>query len=320
MGEGRIGAPEFERLVTRIGNADYLARPYSGKRDGMPVSECVRMAFLQDSSVMMASGTMTGVNPLIVRMAYARAVNALAVRAVHTTTAALLLTVPKQMPEEQLRPYMREAFALTKLSDVEIVRTNTDFVTAHITVSGNPMTNIPKAEYPDGEYSIVMCGNAGAEMTVLLYEQHRKRLELKYPRHFLAGIPELADGLVMVKACETGFANGAVFGYACSDGGVYAGLFGMGERLRTGMKVNLPDIAISQKTIEVCEELDIDPYRIGSGGCIFLITPDTQTLLGALYEAGFDAQVIGTISAEAAREIHNGDEVRFLEPFRGSEM
>lgn len=319
MGEGRIGAPEFERLVMRIGNANYLARPYSGKRDGMPVSECVRLAFLQDSAVSMASGTMTGRNPLIVRMAYARAVNNLAARARKATAFTLLLTVPKDIPEEQLRPYMREAFAIAKLSDVEIVRTDTVSITAHVTASGAPM-EVPKQDYPAGEYSIVMCGFAGAETTVLLYEQHKKRLAMKYPKHFLTGIPELADALDMVKTCEIGFLHGAVYGYACSDGGVYAGLFGMGERLRTGMKVNLPAIPISQKTIEVCEELDIDPYRIGSGGCVFLITPDSETLLAALYEVRIEAEVIGTLSEEAARELHNGDEVRFLEPFRGSEI
>ena len=318
MGEGRIGAPEYERLVARIGNANYLARPYSGRRDGMPVAECVRMAFLQDSSVCMASGTMSGDNPVIVSMAWARAVNALAVRARRAVAFSLMLTVPKDIPEEQLRPFMREAFAVAELSDVEIVRAVADRITAHITASGDAI-EYPQPDFPLKVYHIVMCGYAGAETTVLLYEKHRKRLEMKYPKHFLSDIPKLAEDLCMQKACEIAFSNGAVYGYACSDGGVYAGLYGMGERLRTGMELNLPDIPISQKTIEVCEELDIDPYRIGSGGCVFFITSEEERLMDALNRSGMEAQLIGTLSEDAARAMHNGDEVRYLEPFRGSE-
>lgn len=316
MGRGRIGAAEFERLVARTGNAKYLARPYSGRKDGMPVSECVRMASEKDRSIAMASGTMSGDNPLIVRMAVCRAANRMAVRGRRADSFALMLTVPETMTEEQLRPYMRVAYEHAELSDVEIVRTDTRLVTAHVVATGEAEET--ELRYPDGEYSIVMCGLTGAEETVLRYEEHRKMLRLKYPKHFLEDIPELANGADMRTVCRQAWQNGAVYGYACDDGGVYAGLFGMSERLRTGLRVSLPDIPISQKTIEVCEELDIDPYQIGAGGCIFLITPEPERLLTALYALDTEAVKIGALQTNPAKELCNGGEVRCLEPYRGS--
>ena len=325
MGKGSIGAAEFERLVARTGNAKYLARPYTGRKDGMPVSECVRMAYENDRNIAAASGTMTGDDPMIVAFAAYRAGNALAARGRKAETYALLLSVPKDMPEEAVRPYMRKAYEVIELADVSVVRTDTAHMTAHVTAFGGAAfgeaetadgaESVP--DFPDGEYRIILCGQAGAEETVLLYGQYRERLSAKYPKHFLSEIPALAEGLDAGKLCETGWKNGMVYAFACGDGGVYAGLFGLSERLRTGLSVSLPEIPISQKTIEVCEELNIDPYQIGSGGCILMITRDAEKLLSALYAEGAEAADIGCLQNGFAKELHNGDEVRCLEPYRG---
>lgn len=316
MGKGSIGAAEFERLVARTGNAKYLARTYSGRKDGMPLSECVSMAARNDRNIPAASGTVTGNTPLIVRFAVYRAGNAQAARGRKTEAFSLLLNVPKDMPEEAVRPYMREAYGVTELADVSVVRTDGTEVVAHVTAFGGEAEE-PLPDFPAGDYRIILCGQAGAEETVLLYDRYRERLLQRYPKHFLSEIPALAEGLDARRLCEIGRRNGAAYTYACGDGGVYAGLFGLSERIRTGISVSLPDIPISQKTIEVCEELDIDPYQIGAGGCILMITRDAEKLLSALYAEGAEAADIGCLQNGFAKELHNGDEVRCLEPYRG---
>ena len=315
MGKGSICTAEFERLVARTGNAKFLARPYTGRKDGMPVSECVRMAYENDRNIAAASGTMTGDDPYIVAFAVYRAGNALAARGRKAETFSLLLSIPKDMPEEAVRPFMRKAYEAADFADVSILRTDAMQVTAHVTAFGDATETAP--EFTDGEYRIILCGQAGAEETVLLYGQYRERLSAKYPEHFLSEIPALAEGLDAGRLCETGWKNGMVYAYSCGDGGVYAGLFGMCERIRTGLSVSLPEIPVSQKTIEVCEELNIDPYQIGSGGCILMITRDSERLLSALYAEGAEACDIGRLREGYKKELHNGDEVRCLEPYRG---
>ena len=326
MGKGSIGTAEFERLVARTGNAKYLARPYTGRKDGMPVSECVRMAYENDRNIAAASGTMTGDDPMITALAVYRAGNVLAARGRKAETYVLLLSVPKDMPEEAVRPFMRKAYEAAEFADVSIIRTDAAHVTVHVTAFGGAMSDGAEAfssaadrkpEFLDGEYRIILCGQAGAEETVLLYGQYRERLSAKYPEHFLSEIPALAEGLDAGRFCETGWKNGMVYAYSCGDGGVYAGLFGMSERIRTGLSVSLPEIPVSQKTIEVCEELNIDPYQIGSGGCILMITRDSERLLSALCAEGAEACDIGRLREGYKKELHNGDEVRCLEPYRG---
>ncbi len=337
MAVGSIGAAEFERLVARTGNEKFLARPYAGRKEGMPVSECVRMAAANDRAIAAANATLSGRNPLIARLSVLRAWNVLAARGRQAESMTLSLTVPADMPESELRAYMREAYAVTELSDVSIVRTDASTVTATATVFGGPAVdgNAEEASEaagaakdisgatdaeppaPGREYHIILTGLAGGEETLLLYEANKERLSSKYPKHFLNEIPQLAEGLDQRKACETGYRNGVSYMYALGDGGVYAGLYAMSGRIRTGLCVNLPDIMISQKTIEVCEELDIDPYQIGSGGCILMVTDDPGKLLSALWKEDIEAADIGRLTDTNAKELHNGEEVRYLEPYRG---
>ena len=103
------------------------------------------------------------------------------------------------------------------------------------------------------------------------------------------------------------------------DGGVYGALWKLGEKLRAGMEIALPDIPIAQITIEVCEVTDCDPYQIPGGGCVLFVTADPDRLLAAIAEAApqVEAAVIGRLTKDAARTLQNRGETRYLEPYRG---
>lgn len=317
MGRSSIGNAEFERLVSRTGNRSFLGRPYTGRKEDMTCAECVYAAGVNDRANGMASGTVSGRSPLIVPMAFARAVSELYARGRKPVSFGLLLAAPKDAPEDALREFMKAYYRLAELNDAEIIREERTDYTVRITAYGEPYEGFSEPEAATGDIAVVMCGQAGAEETVLLAEEHGKLLHKKLPSHFLAEIPELLQPETAETVCRIGFENGALYQCACGDGGVYAGLYRMGERIRTGMKINLPEIPISQLTIEVCEILDIDPYQIGSGGCVLMAAADGERLADALTAAGFEAAVIGSLWEGKAKELHNGGEVRYLEPYRG---
>lgn len=164
-----------------------------------------------------------------------------------------------------------------------------------------------------------MAGTAGIEGTVLLYEANREQMEAKYPKHFLqkaAELPETAANATLIRA---GFAAGAAAAVPGADGGVYGALWRLGEKLRAGMEIALPDIPIAQITIEVCEVTDCDPYQIPGGGCVLFATADPDRLLAAIAEAApqVEAAVIGRLTKDAARTLQNRGETRYLEPYHG---
>ena len=339
---GPIGTAEYERLTTRLGRERYLRRRPAGFGEDTDLSARIALAARADRELSSAIGTMSGTNAGIAAMATNRALSALAAIGREATAVTLLLSVPEDMPEATVRDYLRAAYAASSFEDVAIAREKREDVLAHVSAFGAPAgaadseaahaANPPvqasdaaaeaaesAAAGNSAEWSVVMAGTAGIEGTVLLYEANREQMEAKYPKHFLqkaAELPETAANATLIRA---GFAAGAAAAVPGGDGGVYGALWKLGEKLRAGMEIALPDIPIAQITIEVCEVTDCDPYQIPGGGCVLFVTADPDRLLAALAEAApqVEAAVIGRLTKDAARTLQNRGETRYLEPYRG---
>ena len=339
---GPIGTAEYERLTTRLGRERYLRRRPAGFGEDTELSARIALAARADRELSSATGTMSGTNAGIAAMATNRAFAALAAIGREATAVTLLLSVPEDMPEATVRDYLRAAYAASSFEDVAIAREKREDVLAHVSAFGAPAGAAdseaahaanPPAQASDAaaeaaesaaaedsaEWSVVMAGTAGIEGTVLLYEANREQMEAKYPKHFLqkaAELPETAANATLIRA---GFAAGAAAAVPGGDGGVYGALWKLGEKLRAGMEIALPDIPIAQITIEVCEVTDCDPYQIPGGGCVLFVTADPDLLLTALAEAApqVEAAVIGRLTKDAARTLQNRGETRYLEPYRG---
>lgn len=339
---GPIGTAEYERLTTRLGRERYLRRRPAGFGEDTDLSARIALAARADRELSSATGTMSGTNAGIAAMATNRAFAALAAIGREATAVTLLLSVPEDMPEATVRDYLRAAYAASSFEDVAIAREKREDVLAHVSAFGAPAGAAdseaahaanPPAQASDAaaeaaesaaagnssEWSVVMAGTAGIEGTVLLYEANREQMEAKYPKHFLqkaAELPETAANATLIRA---GFAAGAAAAVPGGDGGVYGALWKLGEKLRAGMEIALPDIPIAQITIEVCEVTDCDPYQIPGGGCVLFVTAEPDRLLTALAEAApqVEAAVIGRLTKDAARTLQNRGETRYLEPYRG---
>ena len=315
---GPIGTAENERLTTRLGRERYLRRRPAGFGEDTDLSARIALAARADRELSSATGTMSGTNAGITAMATNRAFAALAAIGREATAVTLLLSVPEDMPEATVRDYLRAAYAASSFEDVAIAREKREDVLAHVSAFGAPAGAAAGIEAAE-EWSVVMAGTAGIEGTVLLYEANREQMEAKYPKHFLqkaAELPETAANATLIRA---GFAAGAAAAVPGGDGGVYGALWKLGEKLRAGMEIALPDIPIAQITIEVCEVTDCDPYQIPGGGCVLFVTADPDPLLTALAEAApqVEAAVIGRLTKDAARTLQNRGETRYLEPYRG---
>ena len=343
---GPIGTAEYERLTTRLGRERYLRRRPAGFGEDTDLSARIALAARADGKIQSATGTMSGTNAGIAAMATNRAFAALAAIGREATAVTLLLSVPEDMPEATVRDYLRAAYAASSFEDVAIAREKREDVLAHVSAFGAPAgaeeseaahaANAAASGAPDAsakeaargadsgasnaaEWSVVMAGTAGIEGTVLLYEANRERMEEKYPKHFLQRAAELPETAVSANLIRAGLAAGAAAAVPGADGGVYGALWKLGEKLRAGMEIVLPDIPIAQITIEVCEVTDCDPYQIPGGGCVLFVTADPDRLLTALAEAApqVEAAVIGRLTKDAARTLQNRGETRYIEPYRG---
>lgn len=149
--------------------------------------------------------------------------------------------------------------------------------------------------------------------TAALVARHEEALLSRYPfslvdraKQFgaLASVGETARAI-------THFGTAAV--HDLSQGGMFNALWEMAERADVGLEVDLKKIPIRQETVEICEYFDINPYYLYSAGSLLVGTAQGEALVSYLAAQGIRATVIGSVTADRARVIRNGEDVRYLD-------
>ena len=174
------------------------------------------------------------------------------------------------------------------------------------------------------ERGIVMAGYAGGAGAGKLAKERFDELTKRFPVYFTEEAVNFSkdsyDEEVMdfIKGKEAYYK--AEDPVSVSDGGVFAALWELGERYRTGFAVTLKKIPVKQQTIEICNYFDIDPYRLYAKGCVLVLSEYAERLAEDLNAAAIPAAVIGREHEARKRVVYYDDEERFLEPRRGDSI
>ena len=101
--------------------------------------------------------------------------------------------------------------------------------------------------------------------------------------------------------------------YDLGVGGVLSGMWKMAEASETGLRADLRAIPVRQETIEICERLDVNPYKLLSEGAVLLGCTDGEKLVQELSHHQISAAVIGKAVAGNDRLLYSGELTRYLE-------
>lgn len=175
-----------------------------------------------------------------------------------------------------------------------------------------------------GDLDIVMTGFAGLRGSVTLACEKYEVLRKRYSTSFLEGakkqerlvwqIPEAAPAGKSDGRSADSFETGGITGmFPISQGGVYAGLWNLGEAAGVGLRVYLEQIPIKQETVEICNFFDVNPYQMQSEGCALLLSENGGRLRLLLRERGIFSEVIGITTRDNDRVILHGEERQFLQ-------
>lgn len=163
---------------------------------------------------------------------------------------------------------------------------------------------------------IVMCGQTGVGGTLQLYYDNQKELFERYSESYLRPVEQLEQLILLGGQVDIAFDHGCIYSHDISRGGVFAALWEMGDALKCGLEVCHDNIPILQETIEICEHTGDNPYMIDGCGSALFVVPDGKLLADKLYEAGYEASVIGHLTEKSDRVVVHDDERRFLTPPR----
>lgn len=311
-------------MTSKLFGTAFLARPVSGFTEQEPLSAHIR-AWQQKEKPSMAICTLQGEQEQIAAAAVYRAANQLAAMGLVPSQLALSLTGPEDAAESTLRSILRHAKEAAEqaglaLSDLQCARGLGKGFVITAAVSGHEAYPVSRADAGLQDWYLVMTGYAGLEGTIAIYDRFREQLLSELPKHFCRRVSEAALQLNQLKSIRIGWSKGVAAMQTYGEGGVFRGLWDLGDRLRAGMQVDLPAISMLSQTIEACEKLDINPYLMKGGGSVLMVTQQPEALLEALWAEDIEAQQIGVLTKEPAKIIINAEEQRYIEPFRGDSL
>lgn len=166
---------------------------------------------------------------------------------------------------------------------------------------------------------LVVAGFAGLAGTVALVREKRKDLERRFS----------GDYLDMILSHEWMAENGNLehwkrFGATecepAGEGGIFTALWNLSAAFGCGITFSLRQIPVKQETVEVCEYLELNLYRLYSRGCYLLVADNGGQMVEKLAGEHICARVIGRVNGGIAREILNAETVGYLERPQPDEM
>lgn len=159
---------------------------------------------------------------------------------------------------------------------------------------------------------LVIAGCAGFAGTAELLKVRRDVLRNWFSEEYL----ELAEQRA---ACNTGLSAellhelGAAEYEEAGEGGVFAAIWRLSGAYEMGVEITLRQIPIAQETIEICERLELNPYRLYSSGCYLIAAENGGQMVRMLEQKEIPAAVVGIVHTGIAREILNAESRGFLE-------
>lgn len=156
---------------------------------------------------------------------------------------------------------------------------------------------------------LVMAGYTGFAATLMIGESRREALEEYFTPGFLRCLDEkehFSTEQWMSRELES--ENRPVTAYEfAGEGGVLAALWNLSGVFNAGIDVDLRLFPLKQITVEICELFELNPYRLYSGNCLFLVTDGGGRLVRRLRGEGIPAEVVGYVTEGTARQIRHGE-------------
>lgn len=293
-----------------------------GRGTGGQVSGCQDKVF--------CAATQTVSLPVIRAGCYAvyAAVNAVAAGGGIPFAMQMALTLPEGTEESELKRIMQLTEEAAGICKVQIAGGHTEVTGAvkypviSVTAFGYRLEAADRVSrgLPVAGQAVVMTKWMGLEGTAVLAQEKEAELLERYPFSITTAAKGFEKYLPVLPEAATALKSGATAMHDMRNGGVFGGLYELAGRLGVGLSIDLKKIPVKQETIEICEFFDLNPYGLLSGGSLLIVAEDGDGMVKALQEAGIPAAVIGRTTDNNDKVLHNGEEIRFLEPARPDEI
>lgn len=160
---------------------------------------------------------------------------------------------------------------------------------------------------------IVLTKWVGMDGMVRIADEREQELRKRFAPAFMNQILSYREKIFALKEIDVAKAMGVSAVRQITEGGVLAALWNLAKEAGTGLELDMRRLSVLQETIEVCEHYRLNPYQLTSVGSLLMITDDGEALADALRREQVEASVIGRMTDNNDKMLHNGEEVRYID-------
>lgn len=270
----------------------------------------------QNKKYICVTGTAYGEHKSVGVFAMASSVNELAARGAKAVSAEARINVPFSYTKSDILSMKKMIEKKAKELGIEevdvLAEQGPEAALPIVCVTTAGMADAVAMDAKAGQ-EIVLTGYVGLEGMLRIAAQKEKELATRFTPAFIKQIKSYDTHIFALQEIDIAKAMGVSVIRQLPQGGVLAGLWDLALETGCGLCVDLKKIAIRQETIEVCEEFRLNPYQLTSSGCMLMLTDHGDELADALKEQGLEASVIGRLTDDNDKIIHNGEEVRYID-------
>lgn len=279
-----------------------------------------------DQAVVQTAATVSGDSKRLGVYALEAAVNQLASRGAEPMSAQIFILISEKTGEQKVKYLVKGieegcAGLEMEISNVQVeVNPAVTQMVVRVEVMGvAEKSAIHKIENVKPDQDIVMCGFVGLEGTLRILDEREKELRERFVPTFLRQTKALEEQMVQVDLLRAvrDWANqegiSVPLAQQIGSGGIFATLWNTAEAAKVGLQIDMHAIQIRQETVEICEFYHLNPYKMTSTGSLLFFTDQGEKLIEVIEKSGARAVRLGSTTAENARVLTSGSEVRYLD-------
>lgn len=277
--------------------------------------------------ILSSTGTYYGSMRDIGVYALAAQMNELASRGVTHAAAEIQITIPADMDKSRLNSIrnhikrakemlLKDAFIIEDLQmDGRVNRAlRVPAVTVTVLGQAKERERFDRATMTArAGQDILLVGWAGLEGMFRIIGEKEAELRERFSPSFIRQMKSYADEISGFEKIAAADAMGVSVMRQISEGGILAALWELSKETELGLELDMEKIAVRQETIEVCEHFRLNPYQLTSNGSFLMLSESGEVVADALKKEGIQAAVIGRLTDNNDKIIHNGEDTRYID-------
>ena len=255
------------------------------------------------------------------RRFFQKCANNLATAGAEPVAAELVIFLPENVEEPELKALMSEAEGIAAELNIQIIGGQTRVSSAVrqplATVTGYGIRKTGAVQMDVRKklagQDIIITKWIGLEGTEDLAARNQEGLLTRYPAYLVEEAAAFDRYYSILPEAATAVKSGGCTMHDISEGGVFAALWEMAEGAGVGLTIDMKKLPLRQETVEVCEFCNVNPYELRSGGSLIIASPEGTAVVEALAAEGIPAVIVGRFTDSNERLILNEDEVRYMD-------